>query len=677
METTSMATNSNFSIDVPLIASVKHEPPSQPPLIQPQLETEPEPELERQDEALVDGDTQDLTIVQPPSQFLESIDELNSFSSLIQTFKLRFDELKNHLDFIQNALDTHSNELPPSPHRPLSQPEQQQQRETQAITQTKGKTEAEAETEVTAEATKQASKSEVQFLCEAMSSRGLRKYIVTRLHDTTKLREEVPAALMCAPNPAKLVLDCIGRFYLQGTKAYTKDSPMIPAREAAILTTEYFLLMDNHVKIEAEVKEEAETGAVAWRKRLISEGGLSQAAEIDARGLLLFVACYGIPTVFKNGDIWNLLRLSNLRRIADALRRSPVLVARVSAIIEGMMKHGMALEAVEVTSALGIDGKFPLQKILISFLHETKEAYKRNRRDSKGFPLLVKEANEKQLDSLKSVIKCLEDQKFDPVKILPGWQIKEKIRKLEKETADLNKKVEDCVNAKRKADVNESSSKKSREAKRSQQLPARHSPMISPLVGGWHEQRAASHLDSQSPYDALIARSSFNGLPGHVNSYPSAASVAYRSGAVPLPESIHGGGGGLHAAGVSSGYGLISSGSYLGTQSHGIVDKDGQVMNNNYTSYGWHGVGETALSDSHRSVGQSIAAHPAGIGGFSRASEGFAGILNSPTPGAANQSSSSDLYSFADVAVEGELYNSSSQQSGPLKHVVSARPYMY
>ncbi|KAF5732261.1 protein FRIGIDA [Tripterygium wilfordii] len=691
-----MATNSNLSIDVPLIASVKHEPPS-PPMPQPQLETEAEPELKHKDEAVVVGDTQGLPIVHLPPQFFESIKELSSLSTLIQTFKVRFDELKKHLDFIQNALDTHSNEVPPSPHQPLSQPEQQQIQiqnqnqnqhrlesipsskqppETKATAQNKGKTEGEAETEATAPGTKESSKSEVQLLCETMCSRDLRKYIVTRLHNATKLREEVPAALKCAPNPAKLVLNCIGRFYLQGTKAYITDSPMIPARKAAILTMEYFLLMmDNQVEIKAEVKKEAETGAVLWRNRLISEGGLSRAAEIDARGLLLFVACYGIPAVFKNEDVWNLIQLSNLRRIADVLRRSPALVARVSVIIEGMMKNGMAFEAVEVTSLLGIDDKFPLQKILNSFLHESKELYKRNRQDARGSPHLLKYANEKQLDALKSVMKCLEGHKIDPVEILPGWQIKEKISNLEKETADLNKKVEERVNAKRKADMNDSLSKKSRETKCSLGLTARGSPMISPLLGGVHELRAASHLDSQSSYDALLPRSSFDcELSGRVNSYPSSASsIAYGYGAVPLPESVHGGG--LHADGVRSGissrYCLLSSGLYSDNNSHGVVDRSGQMMNNNGTSYGWHGVGETAFGDSHRSVGQSVAAHPAV---FSRASEGFAGILYSPTPGTANQSLSSDLYSFADV-----VDNNSSHQSGPLQPVVPTqhRSYMH
>ena len=47
---------------------------------------------------------------------------------------------------------------------------------------------------------------------------------------------------------------------MQGSKTYTKDSPMIPAREASVLVLECFLLMENDggddrvIKIEKATK---------------------------------------------------------------------------------------------------------------------------------------------------------------------------------------------------------------------------------------------------------------------------------------------------------------------------------------------------------------------------------------------------------------------------------------
>lgn len=161
-----------------------------------------------------------------------------------------------------------------------------------------------------------------------MRSRGLRKYIISHLSDVAKLREEVPAALKGAPKPAKLVLECIGRFFLQGSKAFGKATHMVPSRQASLLILEFFLLSDC-TEMEPSVKEEADLAAVTWRKRLINEGGVSNASDIDARGLLLLVACFGIPALFRNEDLRNLIRLSCPKEISDALRRSRFLLARV------------------------------------------------------------------------------------------------------------------------------------------------------------------------------------------------------------------------------------------------------------------------------------------------------------------------------------------------------------
>ncbi|KAJ6676347.1 INACTIVE PROTEIN FRIGIDA [Salix viminalis] len=117
-----------------------------------------------------------------------------------------------------------------------------------------------------------------------MCGRGLRKYIVSNLANVEKLREEVPAALKCAPKPAKLVLDCIGS--------------------------------DHENAMEDAVKKEAEQVAIAWRKRLISEGGVRNSGEIDAKGLLLLIGGFGIPRLFSDEDVFDLVNLSKSRQFA-------------------------------------------------------------------------------------------------------------------------------------------------------------------------------------------------------------------------------------------------------------------------------------------------------------------------------------------------------------------------
>lgn len=223
-----------------------------------------------------------------------ALDPLFNLSDALATFKHRFHELQDHLRSIDAALDSLS--------------------ETNSFT-------------------------ELEQLCSSTCSRGLRKYIVSHLSSESTLRRSVPGALRkFAPDPAKLVLDCVGGFYLQGTRAFSYASPMIPVRRAAILALEFFLLSMDLVSDSAisppsdslsTVTKEAESAAIAWRKRMIAEGGISKATMLDARGILLFICCFGIPSAFKADDVIQLIRASNWRDIIDALRRSPYLLPKI------------------------------------------------------------------------------------------------------------------------------------------------------------------------------------------------------------------------------------------------------------------------------------------------------------------------------------------------------------
>lgn len=268
-------------------------------------------------------------------EFMKSVVELDGLSIAIHSFTRRLDELQKHLEFIENTIESRSKQLLLIENTNLVVVETitgEEEEKAAAAQGGEGEGEAEGEGEVPSSSSR-GTKSEVEYLCEMMCSRSLRKYIVSNMSDEAKLREEVPAALRFAPKPAKLVLDCIGRFYLQGSKAYTKNSPMIPARQASLLILEFFLLSDN-VNVESlneKEKDEAHSAALAWRKRLVTEGGLSRATPIDARGLLLFIASFGIPSRFSNQDLRDLILLTILstQNISTALRRSPLLLARI------------------------------------------------------------------------------------------------------------------------------------------------------------------------------------------------------------------------------------------------------------------------------------------------------------------------------------------------------------
>nr|AAP49807.1 FRIGIDA [Arabidopsis thaliana]AAP49808.1 FRIGIDA [Arabidopsis thaliana]AAP49809.1 FRIGIDA [Arabidopsis thaliana]AAX51257.1 FRIGIDA [Arabidopsis thaliana]AAX97730.1 FRIGIDA [Arabidopsis thaliana] len=387
----------------------------------------------------------DITIGQSKQpQILKSIDELAAFSVAVETFKRQFDDLQKHIESIENAIDSklESNGVVLAArnnnfHQPMLSPPRNNVSVETTVTVSQPSQEIVPET---------SNKPEGGRMCELMCSKGLRKYIYANISDQAKLMEEIPSALKLAKEPAKFVLDCIGKFYLQGRRAFTKESPMSSARQVSLLILESFLLMPDRgkgkVKIESWIKDEAETAAVAWRKRLMTEGGLAAAEKMDARGLLLLVACFGVPSNFRSTDLLDLIRMSGSNEIAGALKRSQFLVPMVSGIVESSIKRGMHIEALEMVYTFGMEDKFSAALVLTSFLKMSKESFERAKRKAQS-PLAFKEAATKQLAVLSSVMQCMETHKLDPAKELPGWQIKEQIVSLEKDTLQLDKEMEE------------------------------------------------------------------------------------------------------------------------------------------------------------------------------------------------------------------------------------------
>ncbi|XAR50424.1 hypothetical protein NMG60_11004747 [Bertholletia excelsa] len=610
---------------IPSLLPVKVEPGSTPTPSPPMTTTSLKQDPQGNSLSESSGDLQ----IRQQSQLGQSLSELRNLSAALSAFQRRYDELQEHLDFILTSINAH---LPSNMDSEPSPPQQL------AVVPLVGPSVVNevAIVEQTNDAN-QASGSEIETLCKAMNSRGLRKYILSHLSDVAKLRREVPAALGLASNPAKLVLECSGRFFLQGSKAYSqKNSKMIPARQASVLILELFLLMGRDGnEIEAEVKGEAESGALAWKKRLINEGGVAKASEIDARGLLLFIGCFGIPPEFKDEDMRDLILTCNAREISDALRSSHILMTRIPEIIEAMVKHKMGVQAIDMACTFGLESRFSPNKILTSFLREAKETYNKARQTAAGSPTAMNEANKKELAALKSVLKCLEDHKMNPSKVLPGWQISPRVSSLEREIADLDKRIGEQTTPKRKADGVESSNKfKNPETKRTR------------FAGhALHQQNVSAYVDSKSLTD---------GFPGHSGSF-SSSSI-------------------LHGTGVgSTGIGeVLPISSYPAYQGSMLVDRvGGQIINNNDQPYGWHGdrplrerlipaatavSGMYRLADPAATVVSGLYGPPehvaSAVGGLYRTAptlEGFGGLPNPSAIRVSSRSSASDLYRFADA----------------------------
>ncbi|CAN4088642.1 unnamed protein product [Withania somnifera] len=608
-------------------------------------QSQPSPAVEVQSQLQDELETVNASqkIVTQQSEFQQatilSIDNLNKLSDAFSAFHRCFAELQQHVDSIRNVIDSmrppYNAALSASAPAPAPAPKTEPEPEPEPSSESDPSEEKEEEEEEEEEEKEMKSpSSELVSLCERMDGRGLRKYMVTHLEDIDGLVEKVSKALKLSPNPARLVLNCMGKFYLQGSKAYVKGSTVVNARKAAILVLQCFLLMgiNEGVEFEKEVKEEAEQAALAWKKRLNSEGGLQKAYDMDARGLLLLIGCFGIPRGFRNEDIRDLLRASPFKKnMSGFLTRSNVFMAKIPEIIEGLVNQKMGIEAVDIAYTFGIEDRINPQKLVTSYLRESKEPLKKMKGKSQGSLADMNEAKKKHLSALRSVNKCLRRHSIDVSELLPGWKIDEEIMSLEKEIAIGEKKMAQ----KRKIDETESSGRISdKEAKRSHFL----NPQL-------QQERVGNHIDSNS---TLLE----GGTAGYMYGYSVSPSVLRG----PVAGSIHENVGSLAGLmrGVSAGAEVVpQAGSYAGGHRRTLVDSTlGQIGSHTSQLYGLPG--DVAVYD-------RLSSHSYAYGPSSPILIDVAG-----------QSSASDPYLFGDTVGASELYRSSGLRAVDVPSAASA-----
>ncbi|KAM3200285.1 hypothetical protein T459_30491 [Capsicum annuum] len=480
--------------------------------------------------------------------------------------------------------------------------------------------------------------SQLETLCKTMCGKGLRSYIVSQLPQKNKLREELPKALKLASNAAKLVLSCIGDFFAKRGKAFDKDAQMISMKEASALVLECLLLM-GFDEIDEGVKEEAAQAAVIWRRRLVDERGIRKASAMDARGLLLLIGCFGIPQVFYSEDVRDLIQVSNIREISNALRRSNVLIEKIPEIIDGMVKHKMEVDAVDVAFTFGVEEKCSPCEILSSFLEELKESLKQKKWKSHGSHAVVNEANKRELSTMKSVIECLEAHNIDPTKLIPRFRISDRIMSLEEKIARNDRRREKMVQNRKFDETGFARRFEERQAKRIRILGSEH-------------QRAVDEFSKQRPLPA-------GGTAGHIYGYSVSPSVLPGPVAGPIPDivtsSLAASRRGMTMDGVSSGITTgtnnnLQAGSYTGF--HGrmpIEDETGHIRSYNHQLYGWQGnafMHERAVSHNY---------------GY-RSSPPWQGSMGLPNPvpvGRGNQTAASYPYQLASTVPRSVPYQHS------------------
>nr|GEU31868.1 putative frigida-like protein [Tanacetum cinerariifolium] len=366
---------------------------------------------------------------------------------------------------------------------------------------------------------------ELQDFVENLPPKSLKRYLSTNPH----LKPHLPQSLKLAENPAKLVLEAIGKYYINRRKVYT-NAQQIAARVASVMLLEAFVMIssDEGVEVgECERKLAAES-AVAWRNRMVKEGGVGNVEEIDARGLLLLVSGFGVRSV-GIGDLRDLIRRANVKGIAAALRRSVSFIPKVPEVIDLMVKDNLVIEAADIAYTFGLEDKCQPETILATYL-QNKDNDIEN-----GSPSQLLAAKKQLLSNYRSVKKCLESHKIDPSKLLPYININEKIQHMEHEIAEEKKREGKHssrappptgpkanrreVNSKAPKTRNEVSSTRGREEKTIQKRKAIEDETLENLKH--HEEKRAYFIRENISHDQKPVNDHYGLIPYYRSTQPS------------------------------------------------------------------------------------------------------------------------------------------------------------
>lgn len=191
---------------------------------------------------------------------------------------------------------------------------------------------------------------QLKALCEIMDGDGLRKYIVDHRKDVGALRNELPAALQCAIDPARMVLGALEGYHnlepavaanpspqqqQQGGSEKDKESGASANRRACILLLECLavvvadpVLGADHPVVPSNVKESAKQVADQWKSRMNLQGDAA-GNSLDAQAFLQLLATFGIAPEYNDDELCKLVTAVARRRQTPALCRSLGLSAKI------------------------------------------------------------------------------------------------------------------------------------------------------------------------------------------------------------------------------------------------------------------------------------------------------------------------------------------------------------
>ncbi|RAL43381.1 hypothetical protein DM860_012522 [Cuscuta australis] len=252
---------------------------------------------------------------------------------------------------------------------------------------------------------------ELVRLCREMDSDGLHKFISDNRKNLASVRDEIPNALMAAADPAYLVLDSLKGFYNSSMSNLDakKDAGLLGVRRTCIMLMECLSMLSS--PIPEGIKERAKAKAKEWKPKLDElDVDAIHGNSLEAHAFLQLVATFCINTDFEPEDLVKLVPMVSRRRQIADLCCSLELSDKMPGVINVLVNNGRHIDAINLAYAFEVTEQFPPISLLKSYLNEASKASPSKCGNASRSQ---NDINEKELNALKSVIKCIEDHKLE------------------------------------------------------------------------------------------------------------------------------------------------------------------------------------------------------------------------------------------------------------------------
>ncbi|XP_062084582.1 FRIGIDA-like protein 4a [Humulus lupulus] len=374
-------------------------------------------------------------------QIRKAFNFLKAHASAVASFTLQWQDLEDHLQSINNSIQSKLDEIQQSqkpqntqlPKTKKSEPSSQKEHLSSTLQPLIDSKETKLNTTDSQLNTPKTQVKPDESLPAKVGANGipvrdgksLMDYLKKNLKEHESIREDVRHALKGLKDSGKVVLDAIKGFYPPGLKTGVVDPELSALRRSSVLLLEE--LINVRPLINGRVKEEASKLSSVWKSKM----NLEMVNSMEVWGFLLLLNGYGLAGEYNMDEILNLVGTVVQRKQAPEMFRSLGFSDKASDFIQKLISQDKLIEAIRFIYTFELVDKFPPVPLLKAHLQEAKKVANSILKNSYNSSKLKDDAANKEIAAMRSVIRCVEDYKLESE--FSPENLKEQIESLRKQ----------------------------------------------------------------------------------------------------------------------------------------------------------------------------------------------------------------------------------------------------